>query len=276
MKRVQALRYFTWRWTPERLRRGSQGRYLLRHTSPIMWIRALLSPSDLSARAWEPATWTVQDRWLYVAATRLLWEVASTQGSSEVLALEEPALGGPFPVSWRGRLISQDLANTALEVRSISDALEGRSPRRILEVGAGYGRTAHALLSIFPDASYTIIDIPPALEISRWYLTSLFPDRDLEFFDAHERDSGASFDLAVSISSLAEMARSEIDRYLALFAQRGAPGSVVYLKQWAHWYNPVDRLELKFSDYVPPGGRELFIRRASVQSDFLEGAWRIG
>jgi hypothetical protein len=41
----------------------------------------------------------------------------------------------------RGRLISQDLANTALESTAIPRALGGEPPRSIVEVGAGYGRT---------------------------------------------------------------------------------------------------------------------------------------
>ncbi len=53
--------------------------------------------------------------------------------------------------------------------------------RSILEVGAGYGRTAYALLNLYPHATYTIVDIEPAILISRWYLTQLFPDRDLRF-----------------------------------------------------------------------------------------------
>jgi len=98
-----------------------------------------------------------------------------------VTRLPEPALGQPLPVTWRGRLISQDLANTALEVAAIGRALAGRKPRSILELGAGYGRTAYALLSLFPEATYTIVDIEPALTISRWYLSELFGADRLRF-----------------------------------------------------------------------------------------------
>ena len=101
-----------------------------------------------------------------------------------MLALDEPSLGAPFPIRWRGRLITQDLANTALEVASVRELLAGRSPRHVIEIGAGYGRTAHAILSIYPEASYTVVDIEPALQISRWYLTSLFPGREIVHIDA--------------------------------------------------------------------------------------------
>lgn len=274
VKRVQALRYFTWRWSPGRLRGSHQARYLMRNVPTARFLKALVARSDLSDRAWQPVTWSRLERWLFVLASRLAWEVALSRGSREVVALPEPELGGPFPIEWRGRLISQDLANTALEVAAIQAALGGRTPERILEVGAGYGRTAYALLSIAPDAAYTIVDIPPALDISRWYLTSLFPGRDLTFIDARTADPEAPFDLALSISSLAEMSRADVERYLALFTRLALPGAVVYLKQWARWRNPVDGIDYAFDDFAPQGGEPILRRSAPIQTAFIEAAWR--
>jgi hypothetical protein len=51
-KRRQALRYFTWRWPPERLLGSEQLRFLLAHTSPLTWARAAATPADLSEAAW--------------------------------------------------------------------------------------------------------------------------------------------------------------------------------------------------------------------------------
>ena len=274
VKRIQALRYFTWRWNPGRLRGSHQARYLLRRVPPMTIIRALL-PGDLSRGAWSPTTWSRSERWLYSVASRLVWEIAAERGSRAVLALPEPPLGHPLPVAWRGRLISQDLANTALEVGSIWSALDGRSPAHILEIGAGYGRTAYGLLSLFPQATYTIVDIPPALDISRWYLTALFPDRDLTFIDARAAEPDRAFDLALTISSLAEMPSDEAARYVAMFGRLAAPGATVYLKQWERWHNPVDDIEYRFDESSPPDGQPIFRRRAPVQTAFLEGAWRM-
>jgi putative sugar O-methyltransferase len=189
--------------------------------------------------------------------------------------LEEPILGSPLPVSWRGRLISQDLANTSLEVASLIEALGGRRPRQVLEIGAGYGRSAHALLSIWPQTAYTIIDIEPAITISRWYLTSLFPDRDLRFVNAGERDTTLEpFDVAISISSLQEMTLLEIGRYFELLDRCAAPNAVVYLKQWEGWLNPVDGVRHSMDSYpVPNRWRPVFRRRAPVQTMFDEAAW---
>jgi hypothetical protein len=274
VKRVQALRYFTWRWTPRRLL-GSNGRYLLRRTTLKDWVFASLRPMVLKPSEWAPVAWRTFDRWAYVVATRLLWQVAVREGDYEVLDLDEPLLGRPFPVRWHDRIISQDLANTSLEVASIRELLAGRSPRHVLEIGAGYGRTAHAILSLYPEASYTIIDIEPAIRISRWYLDALFPDRDIVHIDARGGVPDLPpFDLGIAISSLHEMTRDLVDAYINELDRAALPEAAVYVKQWETWSNPDDVLTIGMKDYRLPGWHETFERRARVQRGFGEAGWQ--
>ena len=149
LKRHQALRYFTWRWSWSSVRRSEQLRFLLRHAGLRSLARAALTRPDLSGPAWDGVEWSKADRWLYTFAVRALWRYALNHGDREVIALAEPELGNPLPVRLSGRLVSQDLANTALEVGTIRQALGATKPASILEIGAGYGRSAYALLSVF-------------------------------------------------------------------------------------------------------------------------------
>jgi putative sugar O-methyltransferase len=277
VKRHQALRYFTWGWRWRSLRGSRQMRYLLTHSAPSSLTRAVVTPAALSDAEWKGVPWSRRDRWLYVFAARLLWEHASRHDALDVLAQPEPDIGAPLPVRWRGRLISQDLANSALEASAIDRALGDVRPRSILEVGAGYGRTAYALLSAFPEATYTIVDIEPALSISRWYLTQLFPPGRLRFLRPDETDvlTERSADLVVSISSLHEMTIGQVAQYLKLFDRVGR-GGTVYLKQWERWTNPDDGITLDFGEYpVPRAWRRLFDEPAPVQSNFRQAAWTI-
>jgi putative sugar O-methyltransferase len=276
-KRHQALRYFNWTWRLRRALTSEQLRFLVTHTPPRTWISAAIAPMDLSDGKWAGCDWPRHDRRFYTFAVRLLWDYAEAHGAADVLGLPEPRVGDPLPVFWKGRLISQDMANSALEVSAMRRALGERRPRSILEVGAGYGRTAYALLNVYPEAEYTIVDIDPALGISRWYLSRLFPSARLKFLTPEEAGSlaPASMDLAISISSLHEMTAGQIEHYLGLF-DRVASGGVVFLKQWAGWRNPDDELVMRFTAYPIPGGWEqLFRRRAAVQSRFLEAAWAV-
>lgn len=148
VKRRQALRYFTWRWRFSALRGSEQFRFLLSQSSPATLAACASAPADLSDRVWRGVPWPRRERWLYTFAVRLLWEYARRNDPLGVTELEEPSLGDPLPVRWRGRTISQDLANSALELAAIDRALEGGEPASILEIGAGYGRLGHALLSL--------------------------------------------------------------------------------------------------------------------------------
>jgi hypothetical protein len=277
VKRSQALRYFTWRWRPAVLLRGEQFRFLLAHTSPITWLRCAVASTDLSDQAWRGVAWPKYERWTYAVAVRLLWEYARRKDTAGALALPEPLAGNPFPVMWRGRLISQDLANSALEAAAIRRALANGPARSFLEIGAGYGRTAYVLLSVFPHSTYTIVDIEPALSISRWYLTQLFPSERLRFLRPEEALAlpTGSIDVALSISSLQEMTTTQLLGYLTLI-DRVAAGSVVYLKQLATWSNRADNVVLRFSEYPIPERWTLVFREvAPVQTGFVQAAWRV-
>ena len=305
IKRNQAFRYFTWRWSWASIGRSEQMRFLLRHTPLPDLVRCALTPAELGDRDWqnvrwpssgrgsaddarrspeaitasEPGgyVWPKRDRWLYAFAVRLLWLYARRHDPMAVTKLPEPALGQPLPIAWRGRLISQDLANSALEVAAIGRALAGRTPKSILEVGAGYGRTAYALLSLFPEATYTIVDIEPAISISRWYLSSLFGPERLRFLGPEEARKlpKGSIDLALTISSLQEMTPAQVATYLEMF-DRTAEGGAIYLKQWRKWRNPVDKVELTFDQYpIPERWALQFKERAPVQTNFAQAAWAV-
>jgi putative sugar O-methyltransferase len=273
VKRRQALRYFTWQWRWRHIHKSEQMRFLLRHSRVSALVRALWRPGSLGDQTWESTPWSKPDRWLFVFATRLLWSYASG-ADHPALQLEEPRLGNPLPVYWNGRLISQDLANTSLELDALGRG-GGGEPREIVEIGAGYGRTAHALLSLHPGANYTIVDIEPTISISRWYLTQLFDPARLTFVPADEVDrlDDRQFDVGISISSLQEMTPDQVRDYLALL-DRTVSGHV-YLKQWQHWHNPVDDADMIFGEYpFPAGWRRTLWERCPVQTNFMQGVWR--
>lgn len=278
VKRRQALRYFTWQWRWQQIHHSEQMRFLLRRSRPADMIRALIEP--MHARddiLWRGLPWSVLDRIAYVFACRLLWAYAKRTTGHPLLDLNEPELGDPPPVRWHGQLISQDLANTALEINAMQRA-GVPPPQHVLEVGGGYGRTAWAFLSEFPQCTYTIVDIEPAASISRWYLTTLFgPDRVRHVTpDEMNTIDDGSVDLCVSISSLQEMTPDTVATYLQLF-DRACHRGHVYLKQWQSWRNPVDGVEMRIDDYpVPKGWTEVTREVCPVQTRFVQVAFRLG
>lgn len=106
---------------------------------------------------------------LYRTYVAMLYEVVAAGDKLGLLQrLEEPLVGNPFVVHHRGRRISQDLCNSIHEFYAIGGGeLEAGRTWDIGELGAGYGRVGYVFLKALPRSTYTIIDIPPALNVAQ-------------------------------------------------------------------------------------------------------------
>jgi len=137
------------------------------------------------------------------------------------------------------KVVSQHLITTILEyekIKILEDALNTKNIN-ILEIGAGYGRTANLMLSIKKNIKYVIADLPPSIYISKLNLTKQFPnlksslaidvydankmkqifnDNDIIFILPHQLNlfKKKSFDMTFAIGSLLEMEKKDIKRYM--------------------------------------------------------------
>jgi putative sugar O-methyltransferase len=292
IKQTVAQNYFTWVID----RNADQYRWLEQQTKFWAWPRILLGAGryDPSLRLTR-----TQQRELTLF-TRMLWRVAERADQQRLLkSLEEPAEGNPFRFYWKGKLISQDLANSILEYYAIREhfAPAPRDPVVICELGAGYGRNAFVFLTAFPRCKYVIVDIPPALYISQHYLTTIFPDRkafafrpfedfgtvaaefqaaELVFLLPHQAEKlpRKSVNLFLNISSLHEMTPRQIQTYFYLID--GLTHGYFYSKQWMVSQNPHDEVVIRQHDYpVLPTWQQLFLRQAKVQVSFFEAMYAI-
>ena len=154
----------------------------------------------------------------------------SADRSGRFANLAEPTLGNPIALEVRGQRTSQDLCNSFLELLYLEETLGERPLRSVLELGGGYGRLLYMLRVASRGTAPRLMmaDIPPALGVAQWYLSTLFPDartfhyRPFERYDevAEELEAAdfafllphqvellpdQSIDLVVNISSLQEM-----------------------------------------------------------------------
>ena len=238
-------------------------------------------------------------RAVYERFVGMLWHHVRHSGPNGVLdGLSEPELGNPIRATLNGRLISQDLANSVKEQNTILNSYSSASSRRLIvgELGAGYGRVAYVFLATRP-AQYVVIDVPPALFVSQWYLSRVFPQkrvfafRPFDSFEkiASELDAAdivfltpdqfyllpdGYFDIFLTISSLAEMTLDQVWEYIGLMCRKTK--NRIYIKQWREWTNPVDRVTLEKDDYdLLPGWHKRIDRVDSVQDRFFETLWEV-
>jgi putative sugar O-methyltransferase len=300
-KRTLGRNYFS--FVPPSDLRDRQFRAVMRHAVEHP------APAILRARAVDASDVHLQHLRVWRARLRLhalyvagLWELIRRRDSIGLLdRLVEPSLGNPLLVRHRGRLITEDMCNSALEVLAIVEGLPGRRPGAggIVEIGGGYGRLAWAFLEAFPDLRYVMVDIPPALAVAERYLTALYPDRQAFRFRHFERPEEVADELSaaqiafltpnqldmlpslgaagvVNVSSLHEMRHDQIAHYLQELIPRHAPGGFFYTKQWKRSENRRDGIVVRREDYpVPAAWERVYDRTHPVQVEFFEALYRL-
>jgi putative sugar O-methyltransferase len=262
-----------------------------RHPDPRVLGARLLDPQR-SLHSGSAARW-------HAVCVAALWEHARRRDTLGLLEEnEEPRLGEALLVRHRGRSISEDLANSALEMSAIAEGGGLPTPGSlVVELGGGYGRLAWLMLEAIPGLRYVVCDIPPALAIAQRYLTELFgelptfrfrPFSDpatvmseierarLVFLLPHQLAAlpplGA--DLFVNISSLHEMRHDQIATWFALI-DRHTRGHF-YTKQWVHSVNVFDDLVVNRDEYPVPGHWHAALdREVEATPGFFEAVYRV-
>jgi len=160
---------------------------------------------------------------------------------------ESPALGG-FGHRIDGQLVNLDTLRfyeclIALDRAGVLGHLRRSGRHRVLEIGAGYGGFAYQLKTLFPNITYTIVDLPPTLLFSATYLKATFPDArmrcygevandalfddldavDFLFLPAHafSRLPIPNAELAVNLASFQEMTTAQVAEYVQTLADSG-------------------------------------------------------
>jgi putative sugar O-methyltransferase len=297
-KRTVAQNYFNWMVTNRHddMFRTALSLWVKRPTLRPLFTR-MEEPEVLRTLWGLEREFTPKKQRVYRRYVAMLWDLAAREDRLGLTrALEEPSLGNPIGIRSRGKPISQDLANSIRECNTVFERCLPKDSRRPLvgELGAGYGRVGHVFAQ-GTGARYFIFDIPPALFVSQWYLTKLFPDRkvfafrhfdrfedveqelaaaDLAFFTPNQlvHFPDRTFDAFLTISTLPEMAPAQITNYLSLMGKLARHG--VYVKQWRKWFNDKDGFEFTAEMLKLPEEWRMTLDRAdAVQPAFQERAW---
>ena len=268
--------------------RGSQMRHLLRQAmGERVALRATLgakfgpggTPGALAANPWR--------RFVYRAFVGLVWALARARDRINCLdACAESLVGDPIDIRLGDRLITRDLAQSALEMNTIAACVPLAALERVAEIGAGYGRFAHAAMTLFPRLAYWIFDVPPALALSEAYLGVALGNDRVVGFDREARPGPGEvrialppalrdvpdghFDLVVSTYSVDELPPRQIAEYLSLMdakcrgwiylkgGRHGTAGSAAtlgladlqYPRRWRRIFEGVDPLHPENVEYV--------------------------
>lgn len=133
-------------------------------------------------------------------------------------------LGNPIQVEVDGRRVDLDYLLAIQEEMLLERFLPPKA--RVCEIGAGFGRTCHALMRGLPGgiAEYTIIDLDSCMTISRKYLREVLGKEEygrIRFVSNGDAESVGPQDLFINIDSMAEMDPDVVSAYLELINRKG-------------------------------------------------------
>ena len=147
-------------------------------------------------------------------------------------------IGSPVTISIENRDVSLDYLLACEEHLFLHGHLSESS--NICEIGAGFGRTAHTLLCLNDVQTYTIIDIPELLKLSKCYLRRVLPEKQfkkLNFCKDTDYEMIAAQDIVINIASMQEMPKQVCLDYLNWISNNA---NLFFTKNMMGKYNAAD------------------------------------
>ncbi|MDR1031778.1 MAG: putative sugar O-methyltransferase [Holosporales bacterium] len=148
----------------------------------------------------------------------LIFWMANSFKENDLLKLSQicnKRQGGGASIFYSNMWLDLDYLMALEEVLFLNDHLT--SINSILEIGAGYGRTCHTILSLFPNIEkYTIVDLDQTLDLSRSYLNDTVMQKDFKKIDFVSINNFMKrrAELTINIDSMQEMSHSAVKAYL--------------------------------------------------------------
>lgn len=181
--------------------------------------------------------------------------------------LKKTNLGNPPGILFKKRFISMDDCWTLEELMFLEKMM--KKNHTILEIGAGYGRTAQGILNTFDIKKYLIIDLNKNLQLAKSYLKKVLdkrkfnkivfiPYENFDFKTSKFRDLLKSYkksnnkkiiDLTINVDSFHEMKPKLINQYLNFIKD---VSSSFYSRNTIAKYRPRDLINHLSKNNKPP------------------------
>jgi hypothetical protein len=238
--------------------RDAYGALDLPVTVPSVWDSALLrSGLDLRYfRGHSPFVWSYRE-WPRAMELKyfIFAEYVRRRDSRGLLErLGEDGAFGCFTFEYAGYpRVSRDVLDSANEILFLDRQLGilDRAGVRVLDIGAGYGRTAHRLIQAADVADYCCVDaVPESTFVCEYYLEHrgcMPPARVVSLHELDRAIEPGSFDIAVNIHSFSECTYAAVSWWIQWIERLRVPHLLIV---------PNDRDELLA--FESDGGRRDF------------------
>ena len=175
-------------------------------------------PNNRLATAYNPKTHGV------LFFKTLLYNMAQRLSKNDIDTLKKikgRGLGMPLSIKYIENLeVDIDYLQSLNEIKFLDSTLKHVSS--VCEIGAGYGRSAHSILSLYPSIEkYFIFDLEDVLNLAKKFLLKVLPQeiyKKVVFLSVGKNNDvfdKISADLCININSFQEMDLEVIKAYLA-------------------------------------------------------------
>ncbi len=178
------------------------------------------SPSNFRLAYWDPSNNGVRYfKFLIYNLSSLL-----TPDQLRKITKSKIEIGNPISITYKNTKISMDGLLSLYEAEFIGNHLNINN-KTVLEIGAGYGRTADFLLSNYNVKKYVIVDLDNSIKLSQRYLKKTLSKSNflkVEFISANKLPAfhgKLSVDLCLNANSFAEMDKDVVYNYLSFINQ---------------------------------------------------------
>lgn len=151
-------------------------------------------------------------------------------------------IGNPIIVKVNDCDIDIDYLFSIEEYIFLTKHLDSKMIRNVVEIGAGFGRTCHALLNLIESIDeYVIIDLPEIIKLSSTYLKKVIPNHfhKIKFVENTNEELIKTLkpDLVINVDSFQEMPVDVIDNYIKILVLNS---NFFYTKNPIGKYNPLN------------------------------------
>ena len=179
------------------------------------WDSFKVSPYFYRITTWNPATNGL--RYFKILLYNLAIQLTPQQ-LNFLSNIKNRSLWNPINVTIEGEELCYDYLQAVYEITTLFDSMDLNN-KNILEIGGGYGRTCHAILSNVNCKSYTIVDIEEMLGVSRAYLKKVLDPllyKKIKFIGIEDFNNlkGEYFDLTIQIDGFNEMIKEVVEEYI--------------------------------------------------------------
>ncbi len=127
-------------------------------------------------------------------------------------------VGTPYSIQYNDETVCLDYLQAVFEICFIEKYFNFRNST-VIEIGAGYGRTCHAILTNYDVKAYFIVDLKNSLKLSMSYLKAVLDEEQYDkiaFVSTNQFNDikKQNYDLCVNIDSFAEMDEETVYLYL--------------------------------------------------------------